>query len=204
MGYKKAGRGRSNNAVGDAFERVILAESAPLVDRRQAEVFKVPSPGERVGVPKKVHAMVQRIHSGNFVARQAKRVWVDFAGTIWGPGRAVHFEAKSTDSATSCSWTMLEDHQRATLERQARAGAVVFLYVQRRGLPFRQPRYLFPVDPGAVESRDGKTFPGIIGGVTGRDGLPYQSIKWALADERGYRLAPTQNWFDKLEELELL
>lgn len=122
-------------------------------------------------------------------------VRVDFEGVLWGSGRAVLLEAKTSHASPSWPLADVGDEQLRRMALLARCGALVALYVQHLEGARVMASYLLPVDAA-----------GCIAGLVTHPSMSIlcnerKSIRWA--DMEPWKVSTNETWLDAAERLGL-
>jgi len=173
--------GKLKTKRGNALEAFLEDQRPALFPRVDYE--KRPNPLKVLG-PDPTNPALMR-------CARVKASGVDFDGVLEG-GRAVMFEAKSTDSATRFDLKLISDEQLALMQRRARMGAVCFVYVRATSIGIDGQDYILPV------SAEGK-----VCGYTTHHALlrpiGVKSIKWQ--DLTAWAVGRRELWLDACDRI---
>lgn len=130
-------------------------------------------------------------NASEFICAKTKASGVDFDGVL-SNGKAVYFDAKSSDDGSAFPIALISEHQREYLARKARFGAVCFVYVRATGLKTGPADFILPIGKG-----------GTIAGHTPHHPLlePEGSKRLRWLDLGPYVVGPGETWLDAAERI---
>lgn len=127
--YRASIQGRANRAQGLAFENIVNSACEYYKQQGEAHIEKTPEPMKVIGVLDR--------NRGIFKAVFEKQAQPDYKGTLKG-GRAVAFEAKSTDTDRIQQKVVTEEQWRS-LDLHEAMGAWCFVLVALEMKYYRVP-----------------------------------------------------------------
>lgn len=149
--------GAMSRRQGERFETLIDLSCARYRISGKADIEKTPEPMK----------IVRSIGGGKFLAAFEKKAQADYKGVLYG-GRAVFFEAKSTERDRMLQ-SRVTENQAERLRRAQQMGAAVFVLCELGGRYFRVPwivwenmktyfgrKYITQADAARYEVRIGK------------------------------------------------
>lgn len=107
---------------GYELEAQLVEQHQWMAAQGQAIMFKVPDNAKITGGAKGART-VKAVRQG--------RVWVDFAGLLWGSAQAVALEAKATNGVRWSAASVASEFQLGVLAQVANCGGFAALYVRR-------------------------------------------------------------------------
>ena len=119
--------GAMSRRRGERFEALIDLSCEGYRISGKADIEKTPEPMK----------VVRPIGGGKFLAAYEKKAQADYKGVLYG-GRAVFFEAKSTERDRMLQ-SRVTENQAERLNRAQQMGAAVFVLCEIRGRYFRVP-----------------------------------------------------------------
>lgn len=173
--------GKLKTKRGNALEAFLEDQRAALFPRVDYE--KRPNPLRVLGTDPTNPAYMRCV--------RVKASGVDFDGTLDG-GRAVYFEAKSTDSATRFDFKLISDDQLALMARRAKMGAACFIYVRASAIGIEGQDYILPVN-GDGQVCGWTPFQALLAPIG------VKSVKWA--ELTPWAVARRELWLDACERL---